>query len=191
MSAQLNEFLNKHEFSQHLLNEQQTRGFITAMAAAPHLINPNEWLAFLWGGDEQSPFDTHEQLESYANIIVDIWNHERKALLSGSWAWPEGCALDDMEIVNDATRDFSGGLLQGWSLARDDWETLMPEHSEESALLGGVILSISLLYDPETALAAMQEEGAGELAQFEEIFNAMPVMLSGLTLKGQQLAANE
>ncbi len=64
----------------------------------------------------------------------------------------------------------------------------MPENTDGNALLGGVVLSISLLYDPETALSTMEAQGAEELAQFEEIFNAMPTMLCGLTLHGAALA---
>jgi uncharacterized protein len=55
-------------------------------------------------------------------------------------------------------------------------------------VLGGVVLSISLLYDPETALSTMEAQGAEELAQFEEIYNAMPIMLCGLTHHGATLA---
>lgn len=187
----LSEFLAQHADSDKLLNEMQTRGVVTAMAAAPHVISPSEWLPVLWGGEEQAPFENHEQFEDYANLIVDIWNEQRQQLLDKQWHWPEGCALDDAEIVNQATRDFAEGLLQGWSLTRDDWETLMPENTESNALLGGVVLSISLLYDPETALSTMEAQGAEELAQFEEIYNAMPIMLCGLTHHGAALAEDQ
>ncbi|MFD2179954.1 UPF0149 family protein [Veronia pacifica] len=186
MAQTLKEFIANHKLHNHLLSDMQTHGFVTAMAAAPHLIDPSEWLAFMWGGEETSPFESHELLEEYANIIVAIWNEQREALLSNQWQWPEACALDDEEIVNAETRLFCEGLLQGWTLARDDWETLMPEQSEDNALLGGVILSITLMFDPESALSAMEQQGAAELAQFEEVFNAMPTMLCGLTMRAAQ-----
>ncbi|RXJ74865.1 YecA family protein [Veronia nyctiphanis] len=186
MAQSLKEFIANHSLEDHLLSDMQTRGFVTSMAAAPHLIDPAEWLAFMWGGEETSPFDTHEMLEEYANIIVAIWNQEREKLLSNTWVWPDGCALDDEEIVTNDTRLFCEGLLQGWTLARDDWETLMPEESEDNALMGGVLLSITLMFDPESALTAVEEQGAIELAQFEEIFSAMPTMLCGLTMRAAQ-----
>ncbi|WP_318473549.1 UPF0149 family protein [Photobacterium leiognathi] len=187
MSSQLNVILQDQHLAEQLLNESQTRGFVTAMAAAPNIIDPAEWLAFLWGGEEISPFSTHEELEAYANAIIDIWNEARKALFESTWKWPEGCALDDGQIVTQETSDFCEGMLQGWQLARDDWETIMPPESEDNALLGGVLLSISLLFDPETALETLSEQGADALAQFEEIFNAIPTMLCGLTQRGAQL----
>lgn len=91
-------------------------------------------------------------------------------------------------MVNTAARDFCEGLLQGWQIARDDWETLMPEESEDNALVGGVLLSLSMLYDPETSIATLAEQGIEGLEQFEEIFNAVPVMLCGLTQRGIALA---
>ena len=91
-------------------------------------------------------------------------------------------------IVTESVRDFAEGLLQGWQLSRDDWETLMPEESEDNALLGGVLLSISMLYDPETAIMTLSEQGLTGLDEFQEIYNAIPVMLCGLTQRGNELA---
>ncbi|MCG7587942.1 UPF0149 family protein [Photobacterium sp. OFAV2-7] len=191
MSSPLSELLKNPQLAEQLLSEAQTRGFVTAMAAAPHLIDPSEWLAFLWGGDETSPFESHEELETYANEIVNMWNQIREALLTGQWQWPEGCALDDKELVTEATRELAEGVLQGWQLSRDDWDTIMPEGSEDNALLGGVLLCFSLLYDPENAMEALSQEGADGLAQFEEIFNSVPTMLCGLTLKAQALVQEQ
>lgn len=191
MSSQLTTILQDPQMAEFLLPEPQTRGFITAMAAAPHILDPSEWLAFMWGGEETSPFSTHEELETYAKAIIDIWNETRQQLFNSTWQWPVGCALDDSQIVTPETSNFCEGMLQGWQLARDDWETIMPPESEDNALLGGVLLSFSLLFDPETALEALIEQGADGLAQFNEIFQAIPTMLCGLTLRGAQLVAME
>ena len=158
------------------------------MAAAPNILPPHEWLPFLWGGEEVAPFTDGEQLESYIEIIIALWNETRPELIEGTWVWPETCQLDDEEVVNTAARDFCEGLLQGWQIARDDWETLMPEDSEDNTLVGGVLLSLSMLYDPETSIATLAEQGIEGLEQFEEIFNAVPVMLCGLTQRGIALA---
>ncbi len=158
------------------------------MAAAPNVLPPHEWLPFLWGGEEVAPFTDGEQLESYIEIIIALWNETRPELIEGTWVWPETCQLDDEEVVNTAARDFCEGLLQGWQIARDDWETLMPEDSKDNALVGGVLLSLSMLYDPETSIATLAEQGIEGLEQFEEIFNAVPVMLCGLTQRGIALA---
>jgi uncharacterized protein len=45
-----------------------------------------------------------------------------------------------------------------------------------------------MLYDPETSIATLAEQGIEGLEQFEEIFNAVPVMLCGLTQRGIALA---
>lgn len=187
MTTPLVQFIKDNHLDAHLLSALQTEGFVTSMAAAPHVIDPSEWLSFMWGGASSAPFKTPEELEQYAEIIVNLWNLKREALLTNAWQWPKECALSG-ETVNLETREFCEGLLQGWTLSREDWETLMPENSQDNALLGGVLLSISMLFDPEAALPMMQAQGAEELAQFAEIFDAMPVMLCGLTLRGAQLA---
>jgi uncharacterized protein len=158
------------------------------MAAAPNVLDPTEWIPFLWGGEEVAPFTDGAQFELYADLVIALWNSTRPALLDGTWQWPEGYTLDEEEIVSEQAREFTEGALQGWSLARDDWETLMPEHSEDNALLGGVLLSLSMLYDPETAVETLKQHGVEGLEQFEEIYNAIPVMLCGLTKRGAELA---
>ncbi len=187
----LQELLSLPELEGKLINEAKTYGFVTAMAAAPHVLSPHDWLAFLWGGEETAPFTDGEQLETYIDQIIALWNTYRPALLDNTWQWPDCCRLDEEEIVTEGTRDFCEGLLQGWQLTRDDWETLMPEDSENSALLGGVLLSLSMLYDPETSIATLAEQGIEGLDQFEEIFNAMPMMLCGLTIRGAALAEQQ
>jgi uncharacterized protein len=67
----------------------------------------------------------------------------------------------------------------------------MPEESQDNALLGGVLLSLAMLYDPETSLATLSEQGMEGLDQFEEIYNAVPVMLCGLTQRGVTLAEQQ
>ncbi len=175
------------ELEDKLLNEAKSRGFVAAMASSPNVLPPEEWLPFLWGGEEVAPFQDGEQLETYIQYIIDMWNLYRGSLLDGSWVWPEGYNIDEEEIVNEPVRDFCEGVLQGWQLARDDWEVLMPEDSQDHALLGGVLLSLSMLYDPETALTTLREQGMEGLEQFEEIYTAIPVMLCGLTQRGVAL----
>ena len=186
----LQDILSLPELEGQLLSLEKTQGFITAMAAAPNILMPQEWLPFLWGGEE-SPFTDSEQLEQYIDEIVQMWNRTRPTLLEASWQWPEGCALDEQDIVTSQTRDFCEGILQGWQFTRDDWETLMSEDKEENALLGGVLLSITMLYDPETTIETLTEQGMEGLEQFEEIFNAMPMMLCGLTQRGIILAEKQ
>ena len=183
----LQDILTLPELQEKLINQAKTYGFISAMAAAPHTLDPHEWLPFLWGGEEVAPFSDGEQLESYIEQVIALWNEYRPALLNNQWQWPEGCSLDDEDIVTESTRDFCEGFLLGWQLSRDDWESIMPEDSQENALLGGVLLSLSMLYDPETSIATIAEQGFEGLEQFEEIYTAMPTMLCGLTMRGQQL----
>ncbi|AIW19331.1 MULTISPECIES: UPF0149 family protein [Vibrio] len=187
----LQEILSQPELENRLINEPKTQGFVTAMAAAPNVLPPQEWLPFLWGGEEVAPFSDGEQLETYIELIIAMWNEYRPALLENQWVWPSECSLDEADIVNQEARDFCEGVLQGWQLARDDWETIMPEDSEDSALLGGVLLSLSMLYDPETSIATLAEQGIEGLEQFEEIFNAIPTMLCGLAMRGSMLVEAE
>ncbi|ENM3734231.1 YecA family protein [Vibrio cholerae] len=184
----LQEILQQPELENKLLNQAKTVGFVTAMACCPNVLSPEEWLPFLWGGEEIAPFSDPIQLENYFEHIIALWNETRSQLLEGNWQWPTGYLLDEAEIVNQEVRDFCEGMLQGWQSARDDWEVLMPENSADNTLLGGVLLSLSMLYDPETSIATLYEQGFTGLEQFAEIYHAIPVMLCGITQRGVTLA---
>lgn len=80
----LQDMLSLPELDGKLLNLAKTQGFVTAMASAPNVLNPQEWLPFLWGGEETAPFSDGEQLELYIDEIVQMWNQTRPALLEGS-----------------------------------------------------------------------------------------------------------
>lgn len=180
-------FIEENALTRFLVPAMQTYGIITAMAAAPFQQNPSDWLPLLWGG-ENAPFENTDQLEEYAGIIVTMWNTQRQALLRNQWQWPSDCALCPTTIVNQAARDFCDGLLQGWSISQDDWQLIMPKEEPSSHLLDGVLLSISILAEPEEALVNMQDQGVTELANFVEIYEAMPMMLAGISMRAAELS---
>lgn len=66
----LDELLSQPELENKLLNAAQTQGFITAMAAAPHLLDPSEWLPFLWGGEETAPLKLLNSLSNMLNLLL-------------------------------------------------------------------------------------------------------------------------
>ena len=41
-----------------------------------------------------------------------------------------------------------------------------------------------MLYDPETTLTTLRNEEMNGLKEFTKIYNAIPIMLSGLTIHG-------
>ena len=163
----LQDFFEIPELKGKLVSEAETRGFVTAMAAAPHLINPAEWLPYLWGDNEEPPFEDGAQFEQYAHLIVELWNKTRESLLEGSWQWPDGYELDEKDIITEQARGFAAGMLDGWHVTKDDWETVMPADSQDNALIGGFILSLSMLYDPETSIATLSQEGVEGLEQLK------------------------
>lgn len=170
----------------NLMTPEQTAGFISALATAPYPLDPSQWISYLWGQSEQAPFEDGQALEQYLESVINLWNQIRPALLDGTWEWPQTYALDEADIVNSNLRHFCEGFLQAWPLIQDDWQTLFAEESEENALIGGLLLSVSMLFDPESALESLNEQGYQEMDAFHEIYQAMPQMLTGLTQIGAQ-----
>ncbi|CAH0533009.1 hypothetical protein VST7929_00860 [Vibrio stylophorae] len=184
----LSDFVQQPELQQQLLSESQIHGVITALACAPHPIDPQEWFSLLWGGEEQSPFTSSEALEQFANLIVQLWNENRATLLQGQWQWPESCALDEEALINDETQAFAEGFLQGWQICQDDWYNLIGESEATNQMVGGCLLAFSLFCEPQAAINELVSQGIENVdEQFHELFQSTPELLNGLTYLGQQL----
>lgn len=191
MPISLSTFIADNKLAPFVLSEMQTDGFLTALAMTPHLLDPSQWLPYFWGPQNDAPFSTPQQIEQYANILLQRCDLQRHALLSNQWNWPNECVLYDENIVNIAVRDYCEGILQGWALVKEQWNGLMPENSAENALLNGVLLSISLLFDHKTARSEKDiniELTQEALAEFKEIFDGIPIMLCGLTIRALELS---
>ncbi len=184
MPTSLSVFIEKYQLSSSVLSAIETEGFLTAIAASPKIINAEEWLPFLWGGDEHSPFSSKEEFEQYSALVIQLWEEKRVSLIENTWKWHSDCGLSDTDIVNVATREYCEGLLDGFAFSRALWESLMPEGSSDNNLLNGVLLSVGLLFNPEEGIHMMKAQNAEDLTQFDKIFHAIPPMLSGLTLRG-------
>lgn len=192
MSTPLSQFTLDNDLAPYLLSPMQIQGIIMALAISPHFYEPNLWVPMMWGNQEPAPFHSHEQLEQFANILISQWEQQHQALLSNQWHWPKECTFCLHQGVNLAARDFCEGLLQGWAITQKDWDALIAQDQQENALLGGVLLSISLLFDPQSALTEIEQENSSNemqnTHQLKEIFDAMPIMLSGLAMRAHQMA---
>lgn len=201
MSQSLATFIEKNQLTDQLLPASQTQGFITAMAAAPYPVNPSEWITFFWGNENSAPFASAKQLEQFVDIIAQQWNEQRQLLLENNWQWPEECPPpassqsepDGNVIISSNTQHFCEGLLQGWSGVLEDWQTLLPENTLEGQILKGTLMAMSILYDPEAAIDELQQHGLGanDIAQFKEIYESLPIMMCGLTIKACQVASTD
>ncbi len=184
MSTSLSVFIEKYQLSSSVLSAIETEGFLTAIAASPKIINAEDWLPYLWGNDVHLPFSSKEELEQYSAFVIQLWEEKRVSLIENTWKWHCECGLSDTNLVNDATREYCEGLLDGFAFTRALWENLMPEGSPDNNLLNGVLLSVGLLFNPEEGIHMMKAQNAEDLTRFDKIYHAVPAMLSGLTQRG-------
>ncbi len=147
----LQDGLNRHARAGAIANVSGLDGYLAAVACAPGVLLPSQWMPALWGGDEHAPeWDTMEEAQKFLGALLTMANDISRLLAQGRF---EPILLGDPEDKgHTVAHDWCLGFLQGvkcWPpLSGRDREVL-----EEALVLPAVFVT---------------EEGAGALDKIGE-----------------------
>ncbi len=148
-----NEQLSEHELDELAdflddipgsMNIEMMDGFLTALACSPELVMPSKFLHHVWG--EECEFETAEQAQKYAGMILRHWNSITNQLKENDVFTPLMLDHEEGSIGND----WAAGFLSGVQLGGDDWEAYLDDEEES-----GVFVPIFMLaheHDPDPEL---------------------------------------
>jgi uncharacterized protein len=77
---ELQSFLNSEVAPKDTLSLEGLDGFFCALAVAPELVLPSEWLPLVWGEEEGPAFESEAQAERILGLIMRHWNHVNRAV---------------------------------------------------------------------------------------------------------------
>ncbi len=145
----------------------QTCGFALAVAGAPEIISPLEWLPRLFSADRLPDFSADSEKEEILEQLVGLLNHwtaqfaerdSEDALLD----LPDGCYFVDGKGPSQSSRDFCKGYLSGYRWLQKAWDAVLRdigEEDREKLVLNATIMAcLTLLYsDDRGAKATMPD----------------------------------
>ena len=121
----LNAFLTSPERPEGTMSLHELRGFLWGITSAPIECGPDEWLPFVFDGDEPNFADDHEE-ESIGNLLLDLLDEQFDRLED------EESPVDAPEYHwhPDASQrqpltDWCTGLLKAHFWLQDDWNALL------------------------------------------------------------------
>ena len=194
-SAALRVFLEHPDRPEGTLNYRQCQGFLFAVAGAPELILPSEWMPEVFAGDTPQ-FKNEEEARVIHTALVEEYNAVNGAALKG--AMPPGCELRDEPMANfdvDApVREWALGFVRGYNWLEETWQGYLPgdglsgdPHEQEMETeLGSSMMVLSFFAAREFAEAMAVETGETDLPTLAaEVHGLFPDALSGYVQIGR------
>ena len=168
----LTRFLASPERPEGTLSYHGVQGFLFAVACAPDLIKPSEWLPVIFD-DQDAQYASMEEAQSVLEALMVLYNAVNAQVLEGNVALPDDIPLEAPALENvgntTALGQWSKGYFWGHDWLVELWDQYTPDELDEE--LGSCLMILSFFYDRKLAEAYHQEvvkSGGQSLDEFAE-----------------------
>lgn len=171
--GQLKAFLESAARPEGTFNLEQLYGYLFAVACAPEMIMPSQWLPIIFN-DEDAGYSGLDEANTILQVIMLIYNDLNRQVLERSPALPACC-----QPVNDAMQNlepdsslamWAQGFLEGHDFMLDIWNDHTPDEFDEE--LGSCMMILSFFADAELA-SAYHAESAESGVTLEAMADSM------------------
>jgi yecA family protein len=145
----------------------QACGFTLAVASAPDMITPLEWLPRLFHADRLPEFANETEREAAIGLLVQLTDHwtaqiDRRAPEDALLELPDGCLFVSGKGPSQAVRDFCKGYLSGYRWLQRSWDLALQDTNDEDRaklIFNATIMACLTLHysDEKGETAAMPE----------------------------------
>lgn len=123
-------FFSRPSNPERMFSLGEVRGFMFALACAPDLVQPSEWLPFICGGYDPQ-FESREEAQQVMNALMFLFNECGTVGLDDGRRWPPGCEFRDDLLANlepDApVSQWSRGFGAGHTWLEESWDNYLPD----------------------------------------------------------------
>lgn len=152
--ARLKDFLDEQERPEGTFNLQQLYGYLFAIAAAPEMVPPSQWLPVIFN-DEDAVYRDMQQANDILQTVMGIYNQLNRQVLDRDPRLPGVCQPLQSVVKNlepDAPLSlWAQGFLEGHNFVAEMWDENTPEGLDEE--LGSCLMILSFFADAELAKA--------------------------------------
>lgn len=117
--SELEKLLDEVNASDEAFNIHALEGYFYAVAIAPAIIMPSEWLPVIFG-TEQPEFTSDQQAKNLIDLLMLGYNHSNRLRIEGRLRFPFDMKKLTPETF-DAILDWNYGFLQGLRLRMEIW----------------------------------------------------------------------
>ena len=151
------------------LSYHELQGFLFALASAPELVSPSEWMPMVFD-EQEAGYATLEEAQAVIGELMALYNAVNAAVAEEPAAPPVDCVFRDDILANldDAApiAQWSRGFLRGHQWLEDVWESYIPEELDEQ--FGATLLTLSFFASRDLA-EAFRKESAPPVPSLEAL----------------------
>ena len=121
---ELDDFLASPAIDASAMDVATLEGFLTAVAIGPRLVQPSEWLRWVWDMEEGEigpPFEGQEQANHILSLLMRLYN----AVLDAFATHPESFKPVFRAGGRHGVAEWCDGFLRGCMFNEDAWSLLM------------------------------------------------------------------
>jgi uncharacterized protein len=138
----LDDHLGSSDLPDEAMLLSELDGYLTAIALAPRLIPPSEWLPRIWGG-AGLPFAGAAEAGAALGAVTGLYNDNLRALADDRAAFEPIFEVDrDGSLIPEL---WAQGFVRGVALRLDDWQPLI----EDEVGLGAFTVIAALAPDQD------------------------------------------
>jgi uncharacterized protein len=168
----------------------ELQGFLFAVASAPDLVRPSEWMKEVFGGEEAG-FETLEEAQAILPELMVLYNAVSASVASERAALPADCRFRRNVVANlDADAPVSmwaRGFVRGHHWLKEDWDPYVPDEFDRDFAM--VIMTLSFFATPTLARALLKELGRTDLVEAAALFRrAFPDALAEYARLGRSVS---
>ncbi len=158
MKQLLTQFLTSSQRPEGTLKYHEVEGFLFAIACAPDLVRPSEWLPLIFN-EQEAGYAGMEEAQSVMAALMELYNAINTQVLEGEVALPDEIQfnLPPLENVGEAAvlGQWSRGFFMGHDWLIESWNHYTPEALDEE--LGSSLMVLSFFSSRKLAEAYYQE----------------------------------
>lgn len=195
MPDALRSFLANPRRPPDTLTYHELHGFLFAVACAPELAKPSEWLPIVFG-EQDAGYETLEEAREVLGQLMALYNSVNAAVAADrDVLWAE-CALRSDPIANldvDApVAQWSRGFLRGHQWLEESWNSCVPKEMDDEFAAMLMALSFFASRDLAEAFCAETQGNLEQLAStIQRVFPDAVAQYAHLGRSIQQVLSEE
>lgn len=154
----LTKFLASPQRPEGTLSYHALQGFLFAVASAPVLIKPSEWLPVIFN-EQDGQYASMEEAQSVLDALMVLYNSINAQVFEGTLVFPEDISAEEPALENvgstTALGQWSRGFLHGHEWLVELWDQYTPDALDEE--LGSCLMILSFFCERRLAEAYHQE----------------------------------
>jgi uncharacterized protein len=171
------------------LKYHELQGFLFAVACAPELIKPSEWMPVVFG-QREAEYESLEEARTIIGELMALYNLVNAAVFENRAALPADCQfrLETLANLEDEApvSQWSRGFLQGHQWLEESWDAYVPDEIEED--YAAMLMTLSFFESRQLADAYCAETGGRALADMATTLRELfPEAMTGYAHLGRSI----